>query len=370
MFPVAQYSPRFPVVQACVDPNPHTAVNRTHAGFEAYEALMFIFGFPWGIVNLVVVGAYFASIREGPDSSYRPVWKNLVLFFFSAFVVVPIGIALIILPFFGGWIIVPIVQHVGRQLNPLSGRTHCLLATPQYTWNHRCDNYPMYAILDAKSYNDPQYVTNKAYFYEQGHSDTLFTYEIANPGDADIWTFSLRTWDSMQSSIPLPMYPTLQFVQYDFVNSTLTGNCTVPISPTNTNSSTISSICLNGTYDPGNVLSFDLTSSIPLNNTSNATAVPSLTTSLRSEDKQWSFSDDAPSLILRQVDATRNTLEEIVLRTAVTKQSDCTELKVCLAGTGVSPGSVVGAEVLAPLGLILMRQADYAIYCTTPSDTE
>lgn len=225
----------------------------------------------------------------------------------------------------------------------------------------------MYAVLDGKSSKDPRYGVNVVYFYEQGNPDTLYTYEIANPGGADSWTFGLRSWDTSQSSIPLNMYPTLQGVAYNFANKTVSGNCTVPDSTNSNNTTTLN--CMSGTFDPNNVLSFLLTSAIPLNNTSNATSVSSTTSLLRAVDKQWSFDDDAPSLILREIDNSTNISQEIVLRTAVTKRSDCTELKVCLAGTGKASGSVVGAEVMAPLGLIMMSQADYALECTN-SDSE
>ncbi|PSS37037.1 hypothetical protein PHLCEN_2v1076 [Hermanssonia centrifuga] len=231
----------------------------------------------------------------------------------------------------------------------------------------------MYAILDAKSYYDARYVTNVAYFYLNPSQEQVFTYEIANPGDADIWTFSLRDWNTDQGAIPLDAYPTLQQVTYDFVDDSLSGNCTVPTSSAAANSTTLTSPCMTGTFDPGNVLSFNITSSVPLNNTlaSNTTsaATPSSTSSvLRAQDKGWTFSDDAPSLILRLVDPLHDTLGPIVLRTAVTRPHDSTELKVCLAG--VQGGNEVGAQVMAPLGLILMRQADYALYATRPSDDD
>ncbi|THG96428.1 hypothetical protein EW026_g5406 [Hermanssonia centrifuga] len=339
-------------VQACVDPNPHTAVNRTHSGFEGYEAMMFIFGFPWGIVNLVVVYWHYSQVTNSGRIN-SSTCTRMLLVLYSIFIFLPVALALVILPFFGGWIVVPVAQ--------------------QYAWDHRCDSYPMYAILDAKSYYDARYVTNVAYFYLNPSQEQVFTYEIANPGDADIWTFSLRDWNTDQGAIPLDAYPTLQQVTYDFVDDSLSGNCTVPTSSAAANSTTLTSPCMTGTFDPGNVLSFNITSSVPLNNTlaSNTTsaATPSSTSSvLRAQDKGWTFSDDAPSLILRLVNPLHDTLGLIVLRTAVTRPHDSTELKVCLAG--VQGGNEVGAQVMAPLGLILMRQADYALYATRPSDDD
>ena len=81
------------------------------------------------------------------------------------------------------------------------------------------------------------------------------------------------------------------------------------------------------------------------------------------------MSNAPPALILREQDRVSGALSNIVLRTAVVKPHDCTELKVCLAGLHDGrEGSLVMAEVLAPLGVLLMRQTDYAVECTTPSD--
>ncbi|KAF7794555.1 hypothetical protein EIP86_005689 [Pleurotus ostreatoroseus] len=239
------------------------------------------------------------------------------------------------MPFFGGWVVTAIVQ--------------------KHAWEHGCDSYPMYVILDGTAYNSPQTTKNVAYFYEQGHSDAMYTYELSNPDDGDIWTFHLREFDSEQSTIPIDLYPTLQLVQYDLVNETVTANCTT---------STTSTACLSGTFDTGSPLYLNLTSSVPLNNTSNATALPQTTTALRSQDAHWSYRDQPPALILRELNG--DSLGQTVLKTTVAKVSDCTELKVCLSGTGAQP--IVGAEVMTPLGLMLMQQADYASYCTDSSD--
>lgn len=51
-----------------------------------------------------------------------------------------------------------------------------------------------------------------------------------------------------------------------------------------------------------------------------------------------------------------------VIRTDVTKKGDCTQLKVCAAQQN-------GGSIIVPIGLILIRQMDYAVSCTTPSDS-
>lgn len=224
----------------------------------------------------------------------------------------------------------------------------------------------MFAILDGRGFKDARYVPDVAHFY-QGNSNPqlLFTYGLGDSSDADLWTFQLREFDMAQSLIPLDLYPTLQRVQYDFINDTLTGNCTVPVTPGN--STTNSTSCMTGTFNPNNWLSFNLTSQIYLNDT---TTFPLSSSVLRTVDKEWAFTNDAPSLILNTVDPLTDALQpQTILRTAVTKRGDCTQLKVCLAGTG-RPGGLLGAEILAPLGLMMLRQADYSIQCTTPKDSD
>lgn len=188
-----------------------------------------------------------------------------------------------------------------------------------------------------------------AHFYQQGQSDSLFSYELNIVADTS--TFGLRSWDSPQASIPLEFYPTLQSIQLNLADNTLTGNCTVPTSSTNTSILP----CLSGTFDPGAFLSLKITS-LPFRNVSNQT-VPSSTVMLRSEDDRW----DVPSLILKEVDPNSNALQGTVLRTTIQKPTDCTQVKVCLSGT--ASGGPVGAEVLAPLGLVFIEQRDYASSC-------
>lgn len=225
----------------------------------------------------------------------------------------------------------------------------------------------MYAILDGKSYNSASYVKNVVYFFEETTNRWLYTYEVSNPNDDDQWYFRLREWNIDQAIIPLDDYPTLQSVGYNYVSYDLTGNCTIPASPTNFVGNTTTTSCVSGTFDPGNHLFFNITSAVPLNNTANANATKSVTTILKIEDNAWTYSDAPPALILHQVDPETNALGQTVLRTAVANPHDCTELKVCIAGIEGREGSQVGAEVMAPLGVMLMSQSDYAIECTTPS---
>lgn len=126
---------------------------------------------------------------------------------------------------------------------------------------------------------------------------------------------------------------------------------------------------MSGTFDPGNRLFFNVTSAVPLNTTlaADAASVPRATTLLGIPDNMWD-QHSAPALKLQRRDPETGDLGDLVLRTTVTRPKDCTELKVCIAGPSGRVGGVVSAEVLAPLGLMLMRQADHAKECTIPAD--
>ncbi|THH23241.1 hypothetical protein EUX98_g7937 [Antrodiella citrinella] len=225
-----------------------------------------------------------------------------------------------------------------------------------WAWNHGCDYYPMYAVLDARSYKDQSYIPNVARFYQRGSLRSLFTYDVNSNSDPDFWTFQLREFDTAQSLIPLNLYPTLQFIQYDFINYTLTGTCTVHVAPGS--SDTNSTSCTSGTFNLNGWPSFNLTSSVPLNDTT--VPHPSAIAHLRTVYKDWDTTRFAPSWVLNEVDLATNALQQTVLRTDVLKRGDCTQLKVCIngPGAGILESGFVGAEVMAPVGLILIRQAD------------
>jgi len=94
-------------------------------------------------------------------------------------------------------------------------------------------------------------------------------------------------------------------------------------------------VCTNGTIDQDltsdTYLTFSFTDGV----------------ALRAVDHEWQFSDDAPSVLLRD-QAGRN-----ILRTVVTKPGDCTQLKVCAI-------DVAEEQFLVPIGLLLFSQETFA----------
>ncbi|KIP01336.1 hypothetical protein PHLGIDRAFT_131293 [Phlebiopsis gigantea 11061_1 CR5-6] len=312
-------------VMAEVLPVPHNAIDRSTHTRDGYMAMMIIFGFVWSSVNFIAACGYFALVH---DTDYRRRFSGQTLRWLTTiFVAVPVWAFMIVMPFAGGWIVTPLVK--------------------QHAWKHWCDSYPMFVILDGTSYYDASYVVPRAYFYINSPSASeptqLFTYELSNPGDGDTWLFGLRSFDEPQFSIPLDSYPTLQQIYYNYNTLTVAGNCTIPDSiASNTSTTTIP--CVSGTFDPGARLTLSLNSSVPLNSTL-STAYPSGV----------------------EVDAEGN-LGHLVLKTTVTKPRDATELKVCVAGALGREAGTVAAEVLAPLGVALLRQDDFARYATQPND--
>lgn len=218
----------------------------------------------------------------------------------------------------------------------------------------------MYAILDAKSWQDGPNVQNVVWFYDTAHHTLLYTYALTTPDDPHV-TLALREWDTDQQM----QYSVLQSVGLNFVNATLSGNCTLPSSSSGPVNGTTKP-CMSGTFDTGKQLSLTVNSFLP-SNTTNST-----TTRLRIDESAWSYSqsDVPPELTLHDVNENDNSLGAVVLRTVLTSPHDCTQLKVCVArgGEAEEEGLGVGAEALAPLAIVFVKQAAYALVCTTPNN--
>jgi hypothetical protein len=93
----------FPDIHVSLHPNPRTIVNATNSGWGAYSAMMFIFGFVWGLFNLGVCFGFLGFLHE-----YLSARKAI----FTAFILSPIAAVLILGPFFSPWIARPLAQNV------------------------------------------------------------------------------------------------------------------------------------------------------------------------------------------------------------------------------------------------------------------
>lgn len=314
-------------IRTCVNPNPRILINSKHSRWSAYVAFMYIFGALDSMLNLMVAGAAGLHFLVCGSRETLGTFVSVIL----AVIVPAIAAGFIVMPMFGGLIVLGPVQR--------------------HTYNHRCDDFRLEVVLDGAGYRDPRYVPDLAQFSlgRARGGAPLFSYDL-DQIDVDVWTFAFRAFDAPEESIPPAFMPALRSIAYNFVDFSVNGTCATPGGN--------DTLCVTGTFDPGNFMSFDLFA----NTTGTRVHAPS-----RIADREWAFRDDAPSLILRTVEGD-GTLGDTIMRTAVTKKGDCTKLKICVDGDSEDDASAVGASVLVPLGLILARQGDYAIHCTTPSD--
>lgn len=154
----------------------------------------------------------------------------------------------------------------------------------------------------------------------------------------NLLSFGIRSIDSqdLAHNPSASMYPSISNITYDFVDNSVSANCTSPLSNT-------TSACIMGAFNLNDYISFNLTD-----------LRSNTTTSLHAVNKIWVSHEEAPSALLKDNDGAE------VIRTDVTKNGDCTQLKVCAAQDN-------GVGITIPIGLILARQMEYAMSCTAPS---
>jgi len=263
----------------------------------------------WGIPAVVSLGC--GLVKTG--TPYRRTKSAVAAIFLPL-----IAPFMIVLPVAGGPIISPFVR---RQV-----------------YNHMCDSYGAQVVLDGRSYKQPLSVPDTAHFYTSESQQPLFTFEFEQSNLSSA-VFRFRGFDTAPTTLSSELVPALQSISYDFYTRRLTGTC-----------NNITGSCLDGTFDAGH-LTVDISSNIT------GTSVRSRS---QSEHKQWIWSKDEPSFILRSV-ADDGTLGQKILQTDIPKVRDCTLLKVCLDGSG---RDLVGPEVLAPLGIILSKQVSHSNKCS------
>ncbi|KAJ7692428.1 hypothetical protein B0H17DRAFT_1061456 [Mycena rosella] len=302
-------------VRAATDPNPRTAVNRSHGGWQAYYLIMYCFGFCLGFANIVVCMWYAQSARA-PARTRGATRSTMIHYSWHGariLILLPVAVILGLGPFFSPFIGVKLGQ--------------------EQAWLHRCDSYPVEIVLSGLSFNAPNTSLPTATFSirQDGILQSQYQYSLTNDAvNTSIWRFGPAPGQSL---------PDGQIVTYNLTNSSVTATC----AGNNTTE------CTQGSFDNSGFLSFVLTT------LSNATNV-----NLKTVDGDWVYakSDDAPSYMLREVKSD-GSFGDVVVRTAVTEPGHCTLLKLCANGATV--------ENLAPVGLTLMKQNEYARVCTIPN---
>ena len=244
----------------------------------------------------------------------------------SAFILPPICAFFIVVPTFGS----------------------IIFTTPlrQVAYNHRCDSWAAQVVLDRRGHKDPLSLPNKALFVTAGESRPLFSFELDQP-EASLARFYLRKFESPEETIEPQYIPALREIVYDFTNLRVNGTCGTDATP-----------CLSGNFEMDRLM-MDLKFNVTADS-------PEVHSRAQSSDKSWTWTDEHPALIYKTLFDNEG-LGDAVLRTTVTRAGDCTRLKVCLAGSKVEgSGGVFGPDVLAPLGILLAKQSQYALSCTKP----
>jgi len=300
-----------------------------------------------GLVNLGVCLRYIRYVWGWFrfTSPRRPRILRYFVKYFLRFLIIVLAVIVCLGPFFAPLIGLKIAQGV-------SGYIICstnTLTTLQNAWNNRCDRFPVEVILDGRPYYDSiKENPSVASFYigQPGRRTEYYKYGMTqDDSDTTIWHLRLIHATIPPDSDPV-YHPLAQDLSYRFANHSVTATCT-----TNTSSSAIP--CMEGSFN-NDGKAFSLT----INDTHTG-----IVTKLRAFDKGvWAPvpADDAPSVILREVQPDDSLGSIDVLRTAVTMQGKCTRLKLCLARER-------GIDLLAAVGLVLKAQDNYAYVCTTPN---
>lgn len=224
----------------------------------------------------------------------------------------------------------------------------------------------MTVVLTSRIVNlDPTDTPSLATFYLASESSPLFTYQATN--DTSTWTFALSTWDVEPERIPLNAYPMLQHIEYDLTSGTMSGNCS-PLPGSNTPRTP----CLQGAFPADLHPPFTITSSAPLGTSKSTGSTLPTTVVLDTRPRDVVYDGTEPYVILRERDPA-GALGPVVLRTAVQALMSCSSLKVCVAGSR-DPTSgerqLVGAEVMASLGLLFVSHAEHALTCNRRPGSE
>jgi len=283
--------------------------------------LRWIFGMLYSTINGFIFGAI------GLAALTCEVWPEVKpVAIISAFVLPPICAFFIVVPTFGSIIFITPIR--------------------QMAYNHRCDSWAAQVVLDGRGYKDPLSLPSTALFVTAGDSRPLFSFDLDQPQEG--WArFYLRKFESPEETIESQYIPALREIVYDFVNLRLNGTCGTNATP-----------CLSGKFELDRLI-MDLQFNLTTNS-------PEVHSRAQSSDRSWSWPDEHPTLNYKTLFDDDSPGDE-VLQTTVTRAGDCTRLKTCLAGSRAEgSGGVFGPDVLAPLGILLAKQSQYALSCTKP----
>ncbi|GJE95565.1 hypothetical protein PsYK624_117510 [Phanerochaete sordida] len=210
--------------------------------------------------------------------------------------------------------------------------------------------------------------TSNTHFYSTNNATRLFTFNITasdnNPtnGYSEEFPSLVFALQDVYTAMPPASYPLLRSVQYNMILNKTVGYCAPAINDT---SVTPSPQCMSGNFTADDdVLRFHIDTPLSPDWTQaqNWSQPGSPTASMAFEvgtftSEAWTRPGHPPGATIRE----GGRHGHVVLKTVVTKPGDWTQLKVCIAGPRQATPELLHPEVLVPLGVLLMRQSDYAI---------
>ena len=235
---------------------------------------------------------------------------------------------------------------------PLFSPFSALPLAQRQQWNHFCDKFPGEAVLTGHTSS-----TGTATFYlaPEGSLSTAtrkkanFLFRLDLEEKIFYRDMAIDPLASISS-----VYPSISKITYDYedglrpgIKGTLVAVCEFPPLVWSTLGNATGGVtCGQGLFSSSPYLQLILESA-------------NKTTRVHSVDKEWEFTDDAPSVVLRRRacglpslgPTTMGHEDEITLvQTAVTRRNHCQELRVCLGER------TLGFDTLASLGLLLRAQ--------------
>jgi hypothetical protein len=305
-------------VYSGVNPNPRSEINKDPVSWNTFSIILHVADYFVGTFNVAIWYGY----RDTAVEEYRNTWQyrsvRLRSLFWSAHIlfIIPLAIFMSAAPLCIPYLVLPLAQ--------------------EQAWLHRCDSYPMYAILYGRLYDSPPSQVPTVSFYYTGKPASLPLYSYAITTDYD----QNRPWSLYLVDNSTP---DVQYLNVTFDNS----------------AATISAACAPGydTQQPCATGTFQIDPKLQVITTDKLT---NTSTGLISDSDHWYYPNhiDAPSYIMTRYPSGQNN-QSIILQSAVTQPNACWNLRICSIGP---PDSAI----ISVLGLTLVQQDLYGQDCSKP----
>ncbi|KZV93226.1 hypothetical protein EXIGLDRAFT_749255 [Exidia glandulosa HHB12029] len=290
-------------------PLPHGAINRTKRGLAVFTVFAYLLG---AFVGLSDSSLFWKAAKPHfPSARSNCCVKALFCLSFAA---VWAGIGL----FFA---MSPLIFSIVQQ---------------NIAYEHACKDDWITVLFTGHRYDAANKPNTADFALSTAPSAVLFTFTSQNP-DADKFGLVRASLDLGGGSSTSTPHPELRNITYNFDARTFSGLCFGDDSTTP---------CATGTYDDCSLLTFNV-------------SVNGTQTVLRSLYDDWTFGE----VILYRVDASGALVERMIQ----TAGDNCPTLKVCIPYDVARSDSVIAADVLVALGMMLYQQGMSAVACTTPS---